>query len=125
MDEPVTLATLLGEPEYEETDISPWCRTRRAQRILAKNGLALLSQLMATKVKDLRRIPDCGAVSLTDILEATLLAVVDGADSGTQGILPLPGLSGGETFLTASAPAQKTSPDGPVSDPLLDILESR
>ena len=124
-DELVPINALLGGPAFVDTDISGWCRTRRAQRILARHDLIYLGKLMVTTLGQLRAIPDCGAVSLHDILEAALLAVIGDQDSALTGILPLPRAREDDAAPPDAAPPSATRQEKPVSDPLLDILESR
>jgi hypothetical protein len=122
-DSPDPLLMLLGEPDFVDRDVSARCCTRRARRVLTRNGLTQLSRLMRMRVKELRRIPDCGPASLIDILAAALLSVVDDPATSPSDVLPLPGLSG--NLNASAAPTTSTAPCEPVSDPLLDLLESR
>ncbi|MDG4803149.1 hypothetical protein [Micromonospora sp. WMMD980] len=123
-DDSVPLGTLLGGPSFVDTDISGWCRTRRAQRVLARHDLTHLGKLVVTTLGQLRSIPDCGAVSVDDILEAVLLAVIGDHESALHGILPLPRAEKDQAVPLDAAPPIARQ-DTPVSDPLLDILESR
>jgi hypothetical protein len=125
LDAPERLRVLLDEAPAKGCDVAMHCITRRARTLLRINGLSELDRLMDLTVAELWRLPDCGRVSVIEILTAALLALVDDRLALALVDEPLPGMETGIDSRRLPMEVTSCAPTQNVSDPLLDLLEKR
>ena len=103
------LRELLGMPDSSHADISDYCDTTRAHNILHVFGLADLNVLLGRSVPELRALKQCGTKTITDILQATLMAAASQLNVSTTSGSPVPTPAqladvGGATYCQMAGP---------------------
>jgi hypothetical protein len=69
------LRKLLGVPGAPHIDVTTYCRDMRAYNVLRSSWLTDLDDLLAYSIADLRALKQCDTKTVTDILQAMLVAL--------------------------------------------------
>jgi hypothetical protein len=104
--------------EVAHTDVTAHCRTTRAVNVLRTNGLSDSTTLLNRTMSDLRAIRNCGATTLSDIVQALLIAVAQAPHTSSN-----VGSEGPLEALFEIHPDTGTDHDQVATDDLVGLLD--